>query len=162
VATKLQHPGRRRRWRPHEGEVILVLAEDHGATWAAAARTAGATPVTTASSVSRPARGAARASPTAGLSERFVAAHDLGDLPEPVSTQGNREKRHHRVAPGRREISQAQPLAAEDAAREIRPPGPLRSFGGKLNLRTTRIVERGDNRLRGCNNALCDVGLSRG
>jgi hypothetical protein len=96
------------------------------------------------------------------LSEHFVAAHDLGDLPEPISTQGNREQRHHGVARGRREISETQPLAAEDAAREIRPLGLLRSFGRKLHLRTARIIERGDNRLRGCNDALRDVGLSGG
>src|SRR6266851_6612968 len=123
VTAKLQHPRRGHRWRPKEGEVILVLAEPDSATPAAA-------------------------TPRTSDPEHFVTADDIRDLPIAIWTQRRREQVVYGGALRRRQISHPQPLALEDAAWQVGPSGLLRSLERELDLGPTRLVERGQNCLR--------------
>ena len=128
MTAELQHPRRRHRRRSQEGEEVLVLGE----------------PGTASAARGRPAACPALApSP-----EHSVGAHDLPDLPIPVSTQ----RRDSRVSTAARcgavRSASAYAVALKHRRRKVGPFRLLRPLEGELDLGPARLVERGQECLR--------------
>ena len=154
VPAKLQHPRCGHRRRPQKGQVILVLAEADAAT-----------PAGTAAGRAATAGAAARCAGSArslSFPEHFIAAHDVRHFPIPISTQRRREQAHDGSALRRRHISQSQTFALKHGARKVGPSDLLRSLERELHPGSTRIVERGQERLRSGDNAGRRGGWSAG
>src|SRR6185503_16937586 len=143
MSAELEDPWRRHRWCADEGEVVLVRTECRAAPAACAATAAWPTPARAAE-------------------QHVVTAHDFGDLPVARRAERGLEQRHHCHPLGRRQIAEPQPLAGENARRQVGPAGPLFAVERKLNLRASGVIERTQYLLRGSDDAGRRVGAGGG
>ena len=87
--------------------------------------------------------------PPPAVLQHLVAVHDVGDLLVTLAAQRRRDQRERRLALRRREVAEPQPVALEDAARQIRPAGALAAVEVERHLRALRVAERREERVGG-------------
>jgi hypothetical protein len=162
MSAELQHPGGGHRRRSDERKVVLVLAEGGASACARRATAASAGLATGIRSASAGARAPARGARAGIVPQHLVAAHDLGHLAVAVPAQSARQQRHDRGSLRRREITHPQARAVKHRARQVGPPRLLWTVERKLHLGSTGVIERAQQRLRGCHDLLRDVGLGAG